>query len=265
MNYNNNSNLPAQINHNQFQFSARQERREFMPGWGIKSGELVPGDFIVGIILGFEKNEFNTSNIILKNIVHGLQQRFHTEMPAQFNFGEFIRVFSCATIEQELYRIEEKTDASGNKIKIKHELLFQAGDVIRITFLNSYIGKKGLANGKTIAVFKIDGLDSGYQLTPEDYSDVQQYQQQLNQNKPLAAYQPAPQQQLNQQNNMHRPQQIPQQFNQQQNFKIDDVMPNYKSTVQQPVQQQQQQNKYSAPTHHQNMFAANKVSADFEV
>ena len=159
-------NLPS-INSNNFQLSRRSNkpRHSFRMSWGARSENIKPGDFIDGIILGFEREgEFNTKTIILRSLSHNLQE---------------VKVWSCTAIEREMHEDDECTIP-----------LYQIGDCIRITFKGSYIGTKGKGLGKLIASFDVDSIIN-YDLSSEDITAIESYnyrRQHLESQKPIHVY-----------------------------------------------------------------------------
>lgn len=125
-----------------------EARRNFRNGWGAKSEGIQPGDYIDGIILGFEINEYTTKNIVMKSFSHNGQQ---------------VLVFGCSSLQNELHGDREH-----------QQLLFQSGDVVRVTFKGSYIGKKGRSLGKQVAIFSIDEL-VGYTHTQNDIREIEDF------------------------------------------------------------------------------------------
>jgi hypothetical protein len=154
-------NLPANLN--QFQVVSRksEQERNTKLSWGAKSEGIKLGDCVDGIILGFELNEFKTKNIVLKSFSHN---------------GQKLMVWGCSTLTRELHTDDTAT-----------ELLYNVGDVVRITYLGSYIGKKGVAKDKNIAIFRIDEIVN-YELNQNDIKDITEFQDAQRHTKPLAAY-----------------------------------------------------------------------------
>ena len=149
---------------NQFQVVRRENpnaKRDFTISWGAKNEGIQPGDKVNGIILGFEMNDYKKKNIIVKSFNHGMQK---------------VKIFGCTSIESELH----SDQASVN-------LLWNLGDVIRVTYIKTYTGTKGLGAGKPISIFTIDEL-VGYNLTQEDVNDIQEFQNDQIKKQPLQAY-----------------------------------------------------------------------------
>lgn len=143
-------NLP--VLNQQFQLRSRnpEARKNFRASWGAKTEGIKEGDFVQGIILGFETTEFKSKNIIIKSL----------------QTGQPLVVFACQSLQRELHSDEFFT-----------QLLYKPGDVVQITYRGSYVGKKGIAQGKTVAVFAIDEI-IGYTLTEQDIQDVRSFIQQ---------------------------------------------------------------------------------------
>ncbi len=168
-------NLPVKYNANEFEVlpSANENNSNFLISWGAKPNEsgqcpLEIGDFIDGIIIGFETNQYDKKNIILKSFHHN---------------NMLVRVWGCSWIQRALH-----TDDTFS------EMLYNPGNIIRVQFLGTYPGTKGKSLGKIIAKFKINPLFSkDFQLSKEDIRDIQSYQASLIQKQPLAAYKPMPQ------------------------------------------------------------------------
>lgn len=167
-------------------------RPAFRMSWGAKTEGIMAGDYVDGIILGFEISEFGAKNIVLKSFTHN---------------GQTVMVWGCSSLQRELHFDEAFT-----------QLLFKPGDAIRIIYQGGYTGKKGKSQGKFVAIFQIGEL-VGYQLTQQDVGDIQKYIQEQSQKNPY--YQQSPiqqphysQQQLPSQqgvaysNNNNQPQQL---------------------------------------------------------
>lgn len=142
-----------------------EDERKFKLSWGAKTEGIQAGDHIDGIILGFIENEYKTKNIILKSFNENGQQ---------------VTVWGCSTLTKELHVDDSLKD-----------LLYGPGDVVRITYKGSYMGKKGLGKDKMIAVFRIDEL-IGYELTEQDVHEIKAFQQEKIKTMPLVSYKPAP-------------------------------------------------------------------------
>src|SRR5690242_20412041 len=91
-------------------------KRTFRANWGAKSEGIQPGDYVEGILLGFEMSEFGAKNIVLKSWSHNDQP---------------LMIWGCSSLQNELHADEQHT-----------QLLYNSGDVIRVTFKGSYVGKK---------------------------------------------------------------------------------------------------------------------------
>lgn len=138
-------------------------RPAFRNSWGAKTEGIKEGDYVEGVILGFEDNDFNAKNIVLKNLATG---------------GHLI-VWSCSSLMRELFVDDKNTHC-----------LYEPGDVIRVTYQGGYIGKKGMSKGKFVAIFQILGIE-GYALTEIDIQEISDYQKAQIQTKPLNAYRQA--------------------------------------------------------------------------
>jgi hypothetical protein len=158
-------NLPV-VNSSQFQVFSRnpQARRDFRESWGAKTEGIKGGDYIDGIILGFEiDKEFGSKHIILKSFQRN---------------GAQVLIWGCSSIQNELH-IDE----------FHKQMLYTSGDVVRITYKGSYVGKKGRSKDKLVAIFTIDEI-VGYNLTSQDVQEVRDFQS--FQKKPVYVAMPDP-------------------------------------------------------------------------
>jgi hypothetical protein len=157
-------NLPI-VNTSQFQVFSRnpQARRDFRESWGAKTEGIKGGDFLDGVILGFEIDpEFGSKHIILKSF--------------QRNGGQVL-IWGCSSIQNELHADE-----------FHRQMLYASGDVVRVTYKGSYMGKKGRSKDKLVAIFTIDEI-VGYNLTPQDIQEVRDFQMSK---KPINTSRPNP-------------------------------------------------------------------------
>lgn len=231
------SNLP-----NIFTVTSRNPnpKRTFRASWGAKTHGIKNGDYVEGVILGFENSEFDKKNIIIKSFSHNDQP---------------LMIWGCSSLQYELHADEKQT-----------ELLYNSGDVIRITFKGKYMGKKGKAIGKEIAIFEIGAIE-GYSLTQIDIIEIQQFLDAQRATMPLQAYKPAPAAAAVQ-NPFRQPQQI--NYNQMQNVPQQQAqqlffgMNNNQQIAQAPPMQnqfQQQQRATIQPTN----FVPKNDQLDFDI
>lgn len=146
--------------------------QEFMQNWGAKTEGIEPGQYVRGIILGFESTEYpNSENIILRTI---------PSEPGEMQIR--LRIFGCGSLMKQLHR--EQTAPFVNKI-------YNVGDCVQVTFQRSFIANKGMAMGKLIALFSIEEL-VGYQFNEEDYEDLQKYETEKVMKEPMRIIPQAP-------------------------------------------------------------------------
>lgn len=126
--------------------------QEYVQSWGAKTEGIEPGHYIEGIVLGFEVNEFNMKHIILRQLHDGSQ----------------IKIWGCTSLQKQLHQ---------EQVAPFNTLIYNVGDVIRVIYTGSFVAKKGMAMGKTIACFQIFELD-GYRFTENDAYALEQYQMQ---------------------------------------------------------------------------------------
>ena len=144
----------------------QEGRQEFMLKWGGLTEGIKPGDYQDGVILGFELNKYGKKDIIIRSLNHN---------------GQPLKIYGCSPLEYELHKSTIKPDGSREIIQ-PPQLLFQPGDVIRVTYTGFYIGKKGISEGKKVSTFNVDEL-GGYRLTPEDVTHVTEFQKLQQQNQ----------------------------------------------------------------------------------
>jgi len=142
--------------------------QEYVQSWGAKTEGIEPGHYVEGIILGFETNEFNMKHIILRQLHDGSQ----------------LKIWGCTSLQKQLH---QEQAAPFNT------LIYNVGDVVRVIYTGSFVAKKGMAAGKTIACFQIFEL-GGYRFTDDDMQAIEHFQMQQAYKQPQQFKQQAPQQ-----------------------------------------------------------------------
>jgi len=135
--------------------------------WGAKTEGIQKGDVRHGIILGFEVFK-GTKNIILKCFEEK---------------GGIISIAGCKSLSKQLHVEQDYPFIN---------LIYNVGDVVAVTFIDSFIANKGDAIGKLIAIYSVREVGP-YTLTQEDIADIQQYQAEQARVTPMAQYQQIPQ------------------------------------------------------------------------
>lgn len=147
------------------------EVKSGMRYWGAKEEGRNPGDFVDGILLGYSLGKFNATLFAMKSFTHN---------------GELIYVYGCSSLDRQFFENPEQ----------KMGEIFQVGEVLRITFLGSFVGTKGKGIGQMIASYRVDCLRP-YTLTQQDINDINKFKQMSMQQQPLQVIQ-QPQQQVSQ-------------------------------------------------------------------
>ena len=149
------TNLTVNVRAQNLRVVERYDRRPVRDNWGCKTEGIKPGDFVVGIFMGWEpidvKEHVRNCPIIYN--IHTLQEML---------------IWGCHTIYAEMFKTQEKREFFNPR--------YLVGDVLKFTFKKSYVSTKAGLEGKIIGVFQVD-LMRGYSINAEEIDFVKSYLQ----------------------------------------------------------------------------------------